>query len=278
MNPIRRWPRASRCSVARMPPVQLVAPIVGTSIVGHAGGVDDHHRNVEPAQLGVRPAGAGRRVTRMTPSVARARRFCSHCRVEVERRWIAETTVPTPAAWATSSTPRMISTAQGLSRSLKTRSISPALARGRAARRAVAVLAQQLLDPLPGLRRDVRAPVDHPRHGGHRHPGLARDRGDGDPASLVDRHLSSSSRPASALARRNLSAAPCAVNRPPASPESAILPHLQGLTASPGGPSVPNKLRKYSGSLSRSSPSDEPRRRAAEVEDSEPAPGNSEVR
>jgi hypothetical protein len=71
----------------------------------------------------------------MTPSVARARRFCSHCRAEVDRLWIAETTVPTPALWATSSTPRMISTAQGLSRSLKTRSMRLALTRARVGRR-----------------------------------------------------------------------------------------------------------------------------------------------
>jgi hypothetical protein len=65
-------------------------------------------------------------VTKMTPSDARARRFCSHWRVDVVRRCTAETTVPTPAAWVTSSTPRISSTAHGLSRSLKTRSISAA--------------------------------------------------------------------------------------------------------------------------------------------------------
>ena len=106
----------------------------------------------------------------MTPSVARARRFCSHCRADAERRWIAETTVPMPAAWATSSTPRMISTAQGLSRSLKTRSIRPALARAGAGRPPVAVLAQQLLDPLAGLRRHVRAAVDAPARRSARRP------------------------------------------------------------------------------------------------------------
>lgn len=65
----------------------------------------------------------------MTPSEARARRFVIHRRASPERPWIAETTVPTPAACATSSTPRMISTAQGLSRSSKTRSISAARTR-----------------------------------------------------------------------------------------------------------------------------------------------------
>ena len=64
----------------------------------------------------------------MTPSEARERRLRIHSRASPERPWIAETTVPAPAAWATSSTPRMISTAQGLSRSLKTRSSSVARA------------------------------------------------------------------------------------------------------------------------------------------------------
>ena len=62
-------------------------------------------------------------VTKMTPSVDRVRMLSSHCLADEVRRWMAETTVPAPLACATSSTPRMISTAQGLSRSLKTRSI-----------------------------------------------------------------------------------------------------------------------------------------------------------
>src|SRR5262245_5087486 len=62
----------------------------------------------------------------MTPSDLRARRLSSHWRVAAEWRWMGLTTVPTWAACATSSTPRMISTAHGLSRSLNTRSIRPA--------------------------------------------------------------------------------------------------------------------------------------------------------
>ncbi len=64
----------------------------------------------------------------MTPSVERVRMLSSHCLAEEVRRWMADTTVPTPDACATSSTPRMISTAHGLSMSLKTRSTSPELA------------------------------------------------------------------------------------------------------------------------------------------------------
>jgi len=70
----------------------------------------------------------------MTPSEARARRLRIQSRAAPERPWIAETTVPTPSAWATSSTPRMISTAQGLSRSWKTRSSRAARVPGAAGR------------------------------------------------------------------------------------------------------------------------------------------------
>jgi hypothetical protein len=47
---------------------------------------------------------------------------------------------------------------------------------------AVAVHPQQVLDPGPGLRRDVRTPVDHPGHRRHRDAGLAGDLRDRDPA------------------------------------------------------------------------------------------------
>ena len=57
MNPICRWPRASRCCVARMPPAQFVAPIVGTVEVGGAHRVDHHHRHSQLAQLGVHGLG-----------------------------------------------------------------------------------------------------------------------------------------------------------------------------------------------------------------------------
>ena len=44
MKPIRRWPRPSRYWVARRPPAQLVAPIVGALLGGDPGGIDDDHR------------------------------------------------------------------------------------------------------------------------------------------------------------------------------------------------------------------------------------------
>ena len=122
------------------PPVAEPEQVLGgRQAAGPVGGADRRRRpmagtpagsmttvgHVEPAQLG--PSGGSRsEVTRMTP-VGGAACACSAATAGPRRcgRWIAETTVPTPVAWATSSTPRMISTAHGLSRSLKTRSISP---------------------------------------------------------------------------------------------------------------------------------------------------------
>ena len=121
MTPIRRWPRPTRCSVAESPPAQFVAPIVGRSNDGTPAGSTTtvgRWRRSSACNLGFRCE-----VTKMTPSEARAWTFCHHRRSEVALLCTAETTTPTPTSCATSSTPRMISTAHGLSRSLKTRSI-----------------------------------------------------------------------------------------------------------------------------------------------------------
>ncbi len=172
--------------MALIPPAQLVAPIVGTSSAGTPAG-----STTTIGMLSRRSSacigGVSVEVTKMIPSVERARRLRSHCRAEVGWEWIAETTVPVPVACPASSTPRMISTAHGLSRSLKTRSIRPTL--DVPAPPPVAVLAQQPLDALPGVGGDIGAAVEHPRHGRHRHAGRSRDGGDRDPGFHHDESL-----------------------------------------------------------------------------------------
>ena len=51
MNPIRRCPRPSRCSVAAMPPAQLVAPTVGMSRAGEPAG--SHEASPDETTSGV---------------------------------------------------------------------------------------------------------------------------------------------------------------------------------------------------------------------------------
>ncbi len=103
-----------------MPPDQLAAPMVGMSAAGEPAGSTTTSGTPRIRSSSCRVLIA--EVTRMTPSDARARRSRIHSRALPERPWIDDTTVPAPAAWAASSTPRMISMAHGLRRSLKTRS------------------------------------------------------------------------------------------------------------------------------------------------------------
>ena len=123
----RRWPSSSRWRVAVRPPFQLVAPTDGTSGVGLAGRVDDHERDRRgrcsraPAPRASSDddedhAGGAARGDRVDPRAAQARRALAARRAR--RRG--------SCSRATSSTPRMISIAHGLSSSLKTTSSSAA--------------------------------------------------------------------------------------------------------------------------------------------------------
>ncbi len=121
--PILRCPSSTRCRVAARPPCQLVAPIDGTSAPGSpAGSITTN--GMERLVSSARWDSSSPDRTRTTPCGRRAATWSAQVRPGVRRPALSDSTTLSPASRATFSTPRMTSSAQALSSSWKTRSIS----------------------------------------------------------------------------------------------------------------------------------------------------------
>ena len=162
--------------MAARPPLQFVAPTDGVSCSGSP--VGSTTTNGMPRVLSCAASISLRSEnTAMTPVGRRLSTPSIQPRPGVRRPCIS---VMTTARWfsrATCSTPITISSAHSLSSSWKISSMSCARRADRSGS-LVATLADDRLDPTPGLGRDVGPSVDHLGDGRHGHPGLLRHLGD----------------------------------------------------------------------------------------------------
>ena len=107
------------------PPFQLVAPTDGTPGAGSPAG-STTTKGMLRARRRAACSSVSSETTRMTPAVRREATASTHERPSAPGPSWAERTTPSSCSRATSSTPRMISIAHGLSSSLKTTSSSAA--------------------------------------------------------------------------------------------------------------------------------------------------------
>src|SRR6478735_1896725 len=116
---IRRWPSSRRCRVAESPPAQLVAPTVATSGSGNSAAGSISTYGIWALSRTRRSIGVSSDVTTIAPDRPAVASPLDHDR-EPRRSAIDDTTTSAEL----DVTPRRISTENGLSMAVKTRSIN----------------------------------------------------------------------------------------------------------------------------------------------------------